>query len=316
MIEVLGVDGGQSGIRLRRSGSTKVVEVEGVSHLEGDTVGAVATAIVSGWAQLEADSVQRVVLGLSTAPAGVAGRDRLSSAIATATSAEDVWLADDAVTAHAGALSLGWGISLVVGTGVACLALPQAGRPRIIGGDGYLLGDEGGGFWIGRRALSSVLRLGQGRERPGHDLGVLTAAAKARFGASEGLGARLHGGERPVHAIAGFARDVQAAADTGDEASIAILREAIAELIPVIEAGVRWAGGPAGPVPLALGGRLLVGGTPLRRLLDEGLERSGLQVVPRSADGTGLDGAIALGIADGDHPYGSLVHRWRTGVPA
>ena len=54
------------------------------------------------------------------------------------------------MTSHAGALSLGWGVSLVAGTGVACLAVPAEGEPRIVGGHGYLLGDEGGAFWIGR----------------------------------------------------------------------------------------------------------------------------------------------------------------------
>ena len=319
MIRVLGVDGGQSGIRLRHSGSAHVIEVEGVSRLEGDTVAVVAEAVANGWRQGSFEPVERAVLGLSTAPSDEAEAERLCAAVALATGAADVWLADDAVTSHAGALSLGWGVSLVAGTGVACLALPERGSARILGGHGYLLGDEGGGFWIGRRALGDVLRAGEGRGAD-VDEAVLSAAAQRRFGNLDGLATRLHSADRPVHAIASFARDVQDAAGDGDPTAIAILGEAVAELLALARAGVRCAGDAGqdsgAPVPLALGGRLLAEGTPLRRLLDAGLAQSGLTVAPRSADASGLDGAIRLGLAGDDHPYDGLVHRWRQGVPA
>ena len=315
MIRVLGVDGGQSGIRLRHSAAPDLVEVEGVSRLEGDTAAAVAAAVANGWRQGSFDPVERVVLGLSTAPMDAADAERLCAAVASATGAPDVWLADDAVTSHAGALSLGWGVSLVAGTGVACLARPPTGPARILGGHGYLLGDEGGAFWIGRRALGDVLRADEGRGAGVDDVAVLSAAAQRRFGSLDGLAARLHSADRPVHAIADFARDVQAAADAGDALALAILGDAVAELLVLARAAARWAGVGEAPVPLALGGRVLAEETSLRRLFDAALVQSELPVAPRSADGTGLDGAIRLGLA-GDHPYGDLVHRWRQEVPA
>jgi glucosamine kinase len=316
MIRVLGVDGGQSGIRLRHNAGPLVVEVDGVSRLEGDTVGAVAVAVAKGWRQGSFEPVERVVLGLSTSPSDEAEAERLCAAVGLATGAPEVWLADDAVTSHAGALSLGWGVSLVAGTGVACLARPRTGPARILGGHGYLLGDEGGAFWIGRRALGEVLRAGEGRGSDVADVAVLSAAAEQRFGSLDGLATRLHSGDRPVHAVAGFARDVQAAADNGDPLAVAILREAAAELLALAGAGVRWAGPDEAPVPLAIGGRLLAGGTPLRDLLDAALEQSDLPVDPRTADGTGLDGAIRLGLSGDVHAYGQLIHRWRQEVPA
>src|SRR5689334_18804531 len=158
MGRVLGVDGGQSAIRLRHADTGRVIEVDGVSRLEGDTVDAVVRAVADGWARLGAPVTDRVVLGLTTAPTDTPSRDRLCAGVARATDASEVWLADDAVTTHAGALSGSWGVSVTVGTGVACLAVPRAGDPCIIGGHGYLLGDEGGGFWIGREGLRAVLR--------------------------------------------------------------------------------------------------------------------------------------------------------------
>ena len=163
---VLAADGGQSAIRVRHSHAGGPVELDGVSRLEGDTVEAVAAAIIRGWAGAGSPSVDRAVLGLTTAPTDGPSQLRLCAAVATGPGASEVWLTSDAVTAHAGALSLGWGVSVTVGTGAVCLAVPGDGEPRMIGGHGYLLGDEGGGFWIGRAGLRAVLRSLDGRGGP------------------------------------------------------------------------------------------------------------------------------------------------------
>ena len=72
-MRVLAVDGGQSAIRLRHSDGGGTVEVDGVSRLEGDTIAAVADAVAEGWRRGGFDLVDRVVLGLTTAPADAAG---------------------------------------------------------------------------------------------------------------------------------------------------------------------------------------------------------------------------------------------------
>ena len=84
---VLGVDGGQSGIRLRHSLDDRIVEVEGVGHQEGDTIAAVATAVSEGWHRGGFGPVDRVVLGLTTAPADADGRDRLCRLLGSAVGA-------------------------------------------------------------------------------------------------------------------------------------------------------------------------------------------------------------------------------------
>lgn len=306
MTSVLGVDGGQSGIRLRHSSGERVVEVEGVSRQEGDTVLIVADAIAGGWRRAAFAPVERVVLGLTTAPTDPAACDRLCGLVAAATGAHEVWLADDAVTSHAGALSMTPGVSLVAGTGVACLAVPRVGEPRIIGGHGFLLGDEGGAFWIGQQALRAVLRTGDGRDGPT----ALTGAAERRYGAPTELHVRLHEADRPVDAIARFAPDVMAVAEAGDAVAGAILDTAAHELVQVARVAARWAAGDGSPVPLALGGRLLEAGTVLRRRVEDLLGRDAIAVAPRSADGTALDGAIALGLAGDPGAYRGLVHAW------
>lgn len=306
MTSVLGVDGGQSAIRLRHSADQRVVAVDGVSRLEGDPIEAVADAISRAWRDAEFDHADRVVMGLTTSPDGPEAAARLCALVGSAIGATEVWLTDDAVTAHAGALSLGWGISLVVGTGVACLTLPERGSARIIGGHGFLLGDEGGGFWIGRAGLRAVLRSSEGRAEPTS----LTAHAEAQFGTLSDLPVRLHAAARPVNSIAQFAPIVLAEADGGDGVANAIVEEGVAELLLVVEAGAAGMTSASRPVPLALGGRLLAPDAPLRRRLDAGLGDARVRFDARTADRSPLEGAIELGLADGPGRYGGLIHRW------
>jgi N-acetylglucosamine kinase-like BadF-type ATPase len=241
---------------------------------------------------------------LTTAPADAAGSDRLCELVAGSVGAVEVWLADDAVTAHAGALSGCPGVSIVAGTGVACLAVPEDGVPRIIGGHGFLLGDEGGGFWIGRHGLRAALRADDGRA----PRTVLTGLAGGRFGPLQDLHVRLHDADRPVATIARFAPDVLDAAASGDHVAGAILDEAADELLLLAHSGAAWVGGTG--VPIALGGQLLARG-PLRERVDRRL--ADLDVVPRDPDGSALDGAIRLGLAADRGRYADLIHLWGVG---
>lgn len=313
---MLAADGGQSAIRVQHSMAAAAVELEGVSRLEGDTVEAVAEAVIRGWAAAGSPPVERAVLGLTTAPTDPPSRDRLCEAVAGGTGAPEVWLASDAVTAHAGALSMGWGVSVTAGTGVVGLAVPEEGAPRMISGHGYLLGDEGGGYWIGREGLRAVLRSLDGRDRPT----ALAEAAARRFDGLADLGERLHSTSRPVNRIAQFAPDVLAAADAGDAVAAAIADDAALELATLVMAGVEAARGgkaadgaagePGGHVPVALGGRLLAPDSPLRRRLVASLARRLPSVVPRSADGSALEGALLLGAARDPGRYDAMVYRW------
>jgi len=303
---VLAVDGGQSTIRVRHSDSPAVVEAQGVSRLEGDTVGSVAAAVIEGWRSAGAPAVDRAVLGLTTAPSDAPTRQRLCGEVAKGVDADEVWLADDAVTAHAGALPADWGVSVTAGTGVACLAMPRDGHPSVIGGHGYLLGDEGGAYWIGREGIRAVLRAADGRGLPT----ALTECAADRFDDLDELGERLHSIARPVDTIAHFAPDVLRTTESGDPVAITIVDEAVVELIALITAAVAVAATDDEPVPIALGGRLLDDG-PLRRRLDRAIAQSLPAVTPRSADGTPLDGAIRLGMAADPGRYRDLLYVWK-----
>jgi N-acetylglucosamine kinase-like BadF-type ATPase len=307
--QVLAVDGGQSGIRIRHPAWAGDVELEGVSRLEGDIVASVAAAVGRAWLQSGSPVVDRCVLGLTTAPTDEPSQQRLCELVGTAVSASQVWLADDAVMAHAGALSMGWGVSVSVGTGVACMAAPREATPRIGGGHGYLLGDEGGAFWIGRAGIAAALRA---RERRAPAT-ALTARVEDRFGGLGDLAERIYGLSRPIDAIARFAPDVLAVAELGDIAATTIVSAATGELATLLRAAVELIGPEPRDVPVALGGRLMEGGL-LRHHLEEALVSTVPQAVARPADGTPLDGALLLGSATDTGRYDTFVYRWAAPV--
>lgn len=304
MTEVdVGVDGGQSGTRLRivQDGVTR--SAEGVIRLEGDPVDNVVSAVLAAWPSGYAAPVNRLLLGLTTAPHISGGRKSLAGALATAVHAREVWLAEDLVTAHAGALPDRHGVALVVGTGVACLAVDAAtGETNVVDGAGYLLGDEGGAFWIGRAGIAAVIRAIDGR---GPATGLRDHAGQ-RYGDLTNLGTALHSEPRAVVRIAGFAPDVLEAAGAGDPVADRIVAEAAGELARTVAAAAERVTGDV--VPVALGGQVLRDGALLR---DRLVQRLGT-VCPRAeataAAGTPLDGACELARSGSPGPYGPMIY--------
>jgi len=70
--------------------------------------------------------------------------------------------ASDAVSALTSGIGIGDGIVAITGTGSGVFAR-VSGVMHQVGGWGYLLGDEGGGYDLGRRALTAALRAHDGR---------------------------------------------------------------------------------------------------------------------------------------------------------
>jgi N-acetylglucosamine kinase-like BadF-type ATPase len=297
----LAVDGGQSTVRVRHSnGATG--EAPGVSWGAGDAVAASADAVVSAWRAAGSPATEVAVLGLTTVPPGADEGDRLARLVAEEIGADHVIVCDDGITAHAGALGGSWGVVLAIGTGVACVARTPGGRTKLIGGHGYLVGDEGGAFWIGRTGLAAALRATEGRGEPT----ALTTLAESAFGDLAGAHIRIHADPRAVDRIARFAPSVVRAAREGDTTARSILEDALAELVECARAGWVAAGGEAN-TPLAVIGRLA---DELRPELDGALAAlDGFDL--RSAVGGPLDGAAHLTAHAAD--YGTAVHTWTRG---
>lgn len=66
-------------------------------------------------------------------------------------------LVHDTQTAHAAAFAGAHGVIVIGGTGSVAYGTCSEGPPVMIGGWGYVFGDEGSAFWIARRALERAM---------------------------------------------------------------------------------------------------------------------------------------------------------------
>src|SRR5947208_11441050 len=55
------------------------------------------------------------------------------------------------------------GVVIIAGTGAIVYGRNASGEAARAGGWGHMIGDEGSGYWIGREALTAVMRAGDGR---------------------------------------------------------------------------------------------------------------------------------------------------------
>lgn len=143
------------------------------------------------------------------------------------------------------------GVVVIAGTGSIAYGRDGASRAARTGGWGYVLADEGSGFWLGRQALRAVVRAGDRRGRPT----ALTSRVLAHYGVARprDLAREIyHGGVKPS-AIAKLAAHVEAAAAEGDAVALHILEGAALELALMAESVVARLALPEGPIVLAGG---------------------------------------------------------------
>jgi N-acetylglucosamine kinase-like BadF-type ATPase len=120
------------------------------------------------------------------------------------------------------------GVVLVAGTGSIAYGRNERNQAARAGGWGYMLGDEGSGYWIGRAALRAVLREAD-RRGPATQLTSLLLHYYGVNRAQDLIAQVYHGNLRPS-AIAALAQCVQGAFSDGDSVAIGILRGAADQL--------------------------------------------------------------------------------------
>lgn len=149
------------------------------------------------------------------------------------------------------------GVVIVAGTGSIAYGRDAEGRAARAGGWGYLLGDEGGGFWIGRAALSAVVRQFDHRG-PATLLTDLVLKQMQLSTPAEVIHAIYDRGIQR-HAIAGLAGVVQRAMDAGDAVAGQILDRAASELAAAAASVVMRLGMRGDVFPTILAGGMFTG---------------------------------------------------------
>lgn len=142
------------------------------------------------------------------------------------------------------------GVAVIAGTGSAAWGRNDAGEEARAGGWGYLLGDEGSGYWLGREAVRhSLRRMNQGLEADQLSRALLDSVGVEEPGK---LIALFHSPDTGRRYWAQQARLVVEAADAGDEVSAALVEQAGRDLADLAEQAVRQLG-LDGPVILGSG---------------------------------------------------------------
>ncbi|MFK4083477.1 N-acetylglucosamine kinase [Kribbella sp. NPDC020789] len=294
------IDGGQSALRLRvlPTGATGT----GAGYIHGPAaadhmLAAIHAAAVEAGLLKPADggygvaqSVGIVALGLTGYPAAPGAAEAFAVLVRDLLDADEVRLTQDMVTAHAGALPDGYGVVVAAGTGLVCLAVDRDGSWHKLDGHGYLFGDAGSAFAIGRAGLAAVQRSRDGR-------GPLTKLAETPLDP-----VTLYRSPTLVDDVARFAPDVLRCAAEGDVVAHGIVAGAAADIAETIEAAVGKLAGTS-PVPVACVGGLFAGAG--AQLLDPVRTALSARADLIPAAGSALDGAERLATS-APGPYAAL----------
>jgi len=268
MIHVLGIDAGGTktvcqlanergemlaearggGANLQADGELAVEKT--LHRVMDDTLGArgvMPSAICLGMAGVDREDDSRVVRGIMSR-IGFNAR---------------VLVVNDALIALEAGVGDAPGLVIIAGTGSIVYGRNARGEAARAGGWGYVLGDEGSGYWMGRLALRAVVHEADQRGRATD----LTPRVLAHFGVTrpQDLVHQIYGmGLRPP-AIAALAAVVQAASAGGDP----VARD-------IIDKGAHALASAAASVA----GRLSLGAGPFGIVLSGGIFRG----VPTMAD--------------------------------
>ncbi|MHA7242588.1 N-acetylglucosamine kinase [Paeniglutamicibacter antarcticus] len=164
---LVGLDiGGTKTHAMSWKGGVVVAEATaGSANIQNVSLVEARASIAQVFQELDAGAIDRVV-------AGAGGIDteqdaeRLRAMIALHAPNALIQVVHDSrlILAAGGAAA---GMAVILGTGSAVWGINVAGQEARAGGWGYLLGDEGSGYWMGREAVRSTLRVFNREEPPG-----------------------------------------------------------------------------------------------------------------------------------------------------
>ena len=295
---LLGADAGGSHSTVVVGSPTKILgraDGPGAAMRPG---GAAKSAAVLAETARRAAVQARVDLPVERAVVGAAGAGRaqeqaeLAAALVEAGVARRVRVLADGEVALATAFGAGPGILVNAGTGSIAYARDPAGELHRAGGYGWQLGDEGGGYWLGRRALDVAARSHDGRGEGSTLLARLLGALGLQH--FDDL-VRWSATATPAQ-MAALAPHVVNAAREGEAVARQAVDDAARELVELVSVLARHFPG-TGPVAVALAGGLLLPQSPLtaafRERLGATLKRA--RLVPDK-----IDSAVgALRLAEG-----------------
>jgi N-acetylglucosamine kinase-like BadF-type ATPase len=191
----------------------------------------------------------------------------------------------------------GWGVGVVCGTGLNCVALGPDGASVRFPALGELSGDFApGGVWLGIRGLGLALRAGDGRGEPT----VLRELVAAHFDepSPEAVLEAVYSGTADFGRLAGLAEVVLGAASAGDGPATGAVDVLVGEVVTMVGAAITRlgvAGHGDGALEVVAGGGIFEDPR-FSALVLEGVRRSAPEAVLRTLEGPPVLGAALLGL--------------------
>ena len=290
-VVVVGVDGGGSKTRVVLAdeagrplgsieGPASAVRPNAVEHSADVIAACVRDALAHAGMEHVAPKVLYVgVAGVGREPE----REALWQALVAREVAEDVAVHPDAMIALDDAFGEGPGVLLIAGTGSIAFGRGPDGTFARCGGWGPVLGDEGSGAWIGRRALNVATGSADGREPET----ALTDALLTAIEADDPAALIPWAAAATPAQFATLAPVVFRVAAAGDLRANTLLSLAVEELVLHVRTlARRLFVDERAAIPVALSGGLLGRGAPLRKRVDHRLKGAvpGAQVRAEDVD--------------------------------
>lgn len=262
VVDAAGIERGAAtgaGANPHRAGVERAVEAITATATEAARLAGARLPLAAAW------------LGLSglDAPADYAALAPRLASLAGATH-----LVNDAELLLA-ALPMQVGVALIAGTGSIAVGRNAAGATTRVGGWGHALGDEGSGYALGGAALVAAARAADGRGEPT----ILLERILSAWGLAEArqLIARVYAGADggATAPVAQVATVVLQAARDGDAVAQGIVQRGADELAlaTLTTARALGFGSAAAPLPLALGGSLLLRAADYREAVLRGVSQ-------------------------------------------
>lgn len=281
----LGIDIGGSGSRAIVHGTEGIRVIDGPRvQIQPDGVANLAKDLI------ETVGVQPRAIGLGATGMGTLVPDPQALADELASGGARVTVAIDAVTAHLGALGGRPGAVIALGTGAIALGWDGGSRWRRVDGWGHLLGDRGGGAWLGQRGFAAAIRAFDGIDESGQ---ALLERARQQFGEPQTWPSQIYFRSDRAGVLASFATAVVRLAESGDQCAAALVTKAGIE-------SARSAASALGPQQTAVagtGGMFRPG-----ELLVDSFRRELARIRPDAeltdARGGSLEGALRLAASD------------------
>lgn len=246
----LGIDGGASSAKWSLIDDAQQIIKSGVSHpVDGHLYRTESLAKFTKFCaeiknQLAGLQPDVITIGIT----GFGAPDLIKAELLKVFANAQISMSTDIALAYHSEFSPGEGIYLYAGTGSIAVHISKDSQEITAGGWGYLLGDEGAGYWIGREALRHLMLQIESHQ----SLDELSIAVSEVVGGANWSQVREYVYSKDRSAIAALSPTVVHSANSGTESAKGILASAAGHLFDLVTRLRKTIGNPN--LPLAFGG--------------------------------------------------------------